>query len=108
MYGADVSGAHPDSRWQNEPGSTKANRFRVGAVADVVGRTALVTGGTRGIGAAIAKALRDADYAVAATYHGNDEAAEGFEAATGIPVFKWDVADDEACAAGVAQIAATL
>ncbi len=108
MYGADISNTHPDSRWQNEPGSAKANRFRVGAVADVVGRTALVTGGTRGIGAAIAKALRDADYAVAATYHGNDEAAEGFEAATGIPVFKWDVADDEACAAGVAQIAATL
>ena len=50
MYGADISNTHPDSRWQNEPGSTKANRFRVGAVADVVGRTALVTGGTRGIG----------------------------------------------------------
>lgn len=73
-----------------------------------MGRTALVTGSTRGIGAAIAKALRDEDYAVAATYYGNDEAAEGFKAAMGIPVFKWDVADDEACAVGVAQIAATL
>lgn len=71
---------------------------------DIMGRTALVTGGTRGIGAAIAAALRDAGYTVVASYHGNDSAAEEFRAATGIPVFKWDVADDEACAAAVAKI----
>ena len=69
-----------------------------------MGRTALVTGGTRGIGASIATALRDGGYTVAASYHGNDQAAEDFNAATGIPVFKWDVADDEACAAAVAKI----
>ncbi|HFA59338.1 MAG TPA: SDR family NAD(P)-dependent oxidoreductase, partial [Rhodospirillales bacterium] len=58
-------------------------------------RTALVTGGTRGIGAAIATALKEAGHAVAANYHGNDEAARRFRDATGIPVFKFDVADYE-------------
>ncbi len=54
-------------------------------------RVALVTGGTRGIGAAIAKALKAAGYKVAANYGGNDEAAKKFKAETGIAVYKWDV-----------------
>ena len=53
-------------------------------------RVALVTGGTRGIGAAISKALKAAGYKVAASYAGNDAAAEKFKAETGIPVYKWD------------------
>ena len=71
-------------------------------------RVALVTGGSRGIGAAIATALKEAGYRVAANYGGNDEAARAFSAETGIPVFKWDVADHGACAAGVAQVAEQL
>ena len=69
-----------------------------------MGRVALVTGGTRGIGAAIATSLKDAGYTVAVNYGGNDEAAKAFTAEHGIPAFKWDVADHEACAAGVAQV----
>jgi acetoacetyl-CoA reductase len=71
-------------------------------------RVAVVTGGTRGIGAAIAKALKSAGYKVAANYASNDEAAQKFKAATGIPVFKWDVSSYDACVAGLAQIAAEL
>jgi len=71
-------------------------------------RVAVVTGGTRGIGAAIAKALKATGCKVAAVYAGNDEAAEKFKAATGIPVFKWDVSSYDACAAGLAQVAAEL
>jgi acetoacetyl-CoA reductase len=67
-------------------------------------RVAVVTGGTRGIGAEISKALSAAGYKVAANYGGNDEAAQKFKAATGIPVFKWDVSSYEACAAGVKKI----
>ncbi len=67
-------------------------------------RVALVTGGTRGIGAAICKALQAAGYAVAANYGGNDEAAAQFKAETGIHVYKWDVSSFEACAAGVKQV----
>ncbi|MBK1624780.1 beta-ketoacyl-ACP reductase [Afifella marina] len=67
-------------------------------------RTALVTGGTRGIGAAIAKALKDAGYQVAANYCGNDEKAASFKEETDIPVFKWDVSNEEACAQGVRQV----
>jgi len=67
-------------------------------------RTALVTGGTRGIGEAISVALKGAGYQVAATYHGNDEAASAFKESTGIHVYKFDVGDFEACKAGVAQI----
>ena len=69
-----------------------------------MGRVALVTGGSRGIGAAIAIALKDAGYSVAATYAGNDEKAAAFAAETGIKTYKWNVADYEACSAGVKQI----
>jgi acetoacetyl-CoA reductase len=71
-------------------------------------RVALVTGGTRGIGAAISKALKDAGYKVAASYAGNDTAAEKFKAETGIPVYKWDVSSFDACAAGVKKVEADL
>ena len=71
-------------------------------------RVAVVTGGTRGIGAAIAKALKSAGYKVAANYGGNDEAAQKFKAETGIPVYKWDVSSYDACAAGLQQVAAEL
>ncbi len=73
-----------------------------------MGRTALVTGGSRGIGAAISAALKQAGYAVAANYAGNDEAAAKFTADTGIATYKWSVADYEACAAGIAQVEADL
>src|SRR3954454_19458882 len=71
-------------------------------------RVALVTGGTRGIGAAISKALKAAGYNVAASYAGNDTAADKFKADTGIPVYKWDVSSFEACAAGVKKVEAEL
>src|ERR1700685_1589669 len=71
-------------------------------------RVALVTGGTRGIGAAISKALKNAGYKVAASYAGNDTAAEKFKAETGIPVYKWDVSSFEACTAGVKKVEAEL
>ena len=71
-------------------------------------RVALVTGGSRGIGAAIAKALAADDCQVAATYAGNDEKAAAFTAETGIKTYKWDVADYDACAAGIVQIEADL
>ncbi|HMR30454.1 MAG TPA: acetoacetyl-CoA reductase [Geminicoccaceae bacterium] len=71
-------------------------------------RVALVTGGSRGIGAAISIALKDAGYKVAANYAGNDEAANAFSAETGIPTFKWSVADYEACAAGIKAVEAKL
>lgn len=67
-------------------------------------RTALVTGGTRGIGAAISKALKDAGYRVAANYAGNDEAAAKFTEETGVKSYKWSVADYDACASGIAQV----
>ncbi len=67
-------------------------------------RVAVVTGGTRGIGEAISKALKAAGYNVAATYAGNDEAANKFKAETGINVYKFDVSDYDACAAGIAAI----
>jgi acetoacetyl-CoA reductase len=67
-------------------------------------RTALVTGGTRGIGAAISVALKEAGYKVAANYGGNDKAAAEFKARTGIGVYKWDVGDFAACKAGLAEV----
>jgi acetoacetyl-CoA reductase len=71
-------------------------------------RIAVVTGGTRGIGGAISKALKAAGYTVAANYAGNEEAAARFKEETGIPVYKWDVSNYEACAAGLAQVEAQL
>ncbi|MGR6432830.1 acetoacetyl-CoA reductase [Rhizobium sp. PAMB 3182] len=71
-------------------------------------RVAIVTGGSRGIGAAISIALRDAGYKVAANYAGNDEAAAKFKDETGIPVFKWDVSSYESCVEGVAKVEAEL
>ncbi len=71
-------------------------------------RVALVTGGTRGIGAAISRALKEAGYTVAANYAGNDEAANAFKAETGIAVYKWSVADYDACVAGIARVEADL
>ena len=71
-------------------------------------RVAVVTGGTRGIGAAISKALKAAGYKVAANYGGNDEAANKFKAETGISVFKWDVSSHEACAAGLKKVETEL
>ncbi len=68
-------------------------------------RVALVTGGTRGIGAAIARSLAESGHQVAATFAGNREKAEAFKGETGIPVFQWDVADPAACEAGVKGVA---
>jgi len=67
-------------------------------------RVAVVTGGTRGIGAAISKALKKNGYRVAASYAGNDEAAQTFAAETGIPVYKFDVGDFEACKSSMERI----
>jgi acetoacetyl-CoA reductase len=73
-----------------------------------MGRVALVTGGSRGIGAAISKALAAAGHTVAANYAGNDEAAAAFTAETGIRTYKWNVADYDASKAGIAQVEADL
>jgi len=71
-------------------------------------RVALVTGGTRGIGAAIAKALQNTGATVAVSYAGNDAAAEAFTAETGIKAYKWSVADYDACAESIAKVEADL
>ncbi|MEL6964563.1 MAG: beta-ketoacyl-ACP reductase [Pseudomonadota bacterium] len=71
-------------------------------------RVALVTGGSRGIGAAISRGLKEAGYTVAANYAGNDQAAAAFKEETGIPVYKWSVADYDACVAGIANVEADL
>ncbi|HZH27916.1 MAG TPA: acetoacetyl-CoA reductase [Azospirillaceae bacterium] len=74
----------------------------------MTGRVAIVTGGTRGIGEAICVALKNAGYKVAANYGGNDERAREFSERTGIPSFKWDVADFNACQEGVRRVEAQL
>jgi acetoacetyl-CoA reductase len=71
-------------------------------------RVALVTGGTRGIGAAVSQALQAAGYAVAANYAGNTKAAETFSTRTGIHVHRWDIGDFDACASGVKAVEASL
>lgn len=71
-------------------------------------RVALVTGGSRGIGAAISAALKAEGYTVAATYAGNDEKATAFTAKTGIKTYKWDVSDYDACTSGITQVEADL
>ena len=73
-----------------------------------MGRVAVVTGGTRGIGEAISVALKDMGMTVAANYAGNDERAREFSERTGIKAYKWDVSDHEACQQGVAQVEADL
>src|SRR6476661_891123 len=85
--------------------SSGISGFRHGGIMD---RTAVVTGGTRGLGRAIALALRDGGCRVAATYHSDDEAARRMQEETGIAVFRWDVADFDACAAGLDQVAQAL
>ncbi|HEX9583751.1 MAG TPA: acetoacetyl-CoA reductase [Gammaproteobacteria bacterium] len=69
-----------------------------------MGRVALVTGGTRGIGQAVSIALKAAGYSVAASYAGNDDAANKFKSETGIPVYKFDVSDFDACTSAIKQI----
>src|SRR3569833_2347318 len=71
-------------------------------------RVAIVTGGTRGIGEAISLALKANGLKVAANYAGNEERAKAFGDKHGIPVFKWDVSDHEACQKGVERVAAEL
>ncbi|WP_370402628.1 acetoacetyl-CoA reductase [Sulfitobacter sp. JB4-11] len=71
-------------------------------------RVALVTGGSRGIGAAISKELKEAGYSVAATYAGNDEAAAAFTKETGIKTYKWNVADYDSSKGGIAQVESDL
>ncbi|MCP5153679.1 MAG: acetoacetyl-CoA reductase [Ectothiorhodospiraceae bacterium] len=71
-------------------------------------RVAIVTGGTRGIGEAISIALKNAGHKVAASYHGNDEAAERFRQRTGISTYRFDVSDFDACKAAVERVAADL
>jgi len=73
-----------------------------------MGRVAVVTGGTRGIGAAISIALKKAGYTVAANYGGNDEVAQKFKNETGIPVYKWDVSSFDSCAGGLQKVVADL
>ncbi len=71
-----------------------------------MGRVAIVTGGTRGIGAAICKRLQRQGHTVIANYAGNEEKARAFTAETGVPAYRWDVGDHEAAMAGCAQVAA--
>ena len=71
-------------------------------------KVALVSGGTRGIGAAISIALKAAGYRVAANFAGNEEKAKAFHEETGVPVFKWDVSNYQACVDGIAQVEAEL
>ncbi len=71
-------------------------------------RVAIVTGGTRGIGEAISVGLKSAGYKVAANYMGNDERARAFSERTGIAVYKWNVADFDACQAGVKAVETDL
>lgn len=69
-----------------------------------MGRVALVTGGTRGIGRAICEALKDAGYRAVAVYHGNAEAAHKFTEETGIPAYRWDVSNFAECQAGIDKV----
>ncbi len=71
-------------------------------------RIALVTGGTRGIGRAISLALKEAGARVAANYAANDDAANAFKDETGIPVYKFDVGDFDACKDGIAKVEADI
>jgi acetoacetyl-CoA reductase len=84
------------------------SRFDFRNEEELMARVAIVTGGTRGIGEAISIALKDMGMKVAANYAGNDERAKAFSNRTGIPTFKWDVADHDACIEGVRKVEADL
>ena len=71
-------------------------------------RVALVSGGTRGIGAAISEALIKAGYRVAATYAGDEAAAKAFREKAGAAVYRWDASDFEACSAGIREVEAAI
>jgi acetoacetyl-CoA reductase len=71
-------------------------------------RVAIVTGGTRGIGAAVSVSLKDAGYTVAANYFGNTEKADAFCKKTGIPVYRWDVSDFDECQTNLSKIVEDL
>lgn len=71
-------------------------------------KIALVTGGTRGIGSGISKALKEAGYKVAANYNKDSKTAEEFKTQTGIPAFSWDVSDYESCKKGVENVCKEL
>lgn len=73
-----------------------------------MGRVAIVTGGTRGIGEAISLALKELGFTVAANYAGNEEKARAFTERTGIAAYKWDVGDHQACLDGCEHVAADL
>lgn len=77
-------------------------------MTQVPNRVALVTGGTRGIGAATARELKAAGYRVATVYAGNDAKAAAFREATGIATYKWDVSDLNACLTGVNRVAGEI
>ena len=67
-------------------------------------RVALITGGTRGIGAAISIKLKETGYKVAAIYAGNDEAATKFSTENKIDIFKWSIGNYEECVAGIKSV----
>jgi acetoacetyl-CoA reductase len=67
-------------------------------------RVAIVTGGTRGIGRAVSEMLKDQGLTVVANYAGNEEKARAFSGETGIPAYKWDVGDHQACLEGCQQV----
>ena len=73
-----------------------------------MGRVAIVTGGTRGIGEAVSLGLQAHGFTVVANYAGNEEKAKAFTAATGIPAYKWDVGDHQACLDGCARVEAEV
>src|SRR5437762_2645264 len=71
-------------------------------------RVAIVTGGTRGIGEAVSLALKESGFTVVANFGGDEAKAAKFTAETGIPSYKWDVGDHEACLAGCAKVASEV
>jgi acetoacetyl-CoA reductase len=73
-----------------------------------MGRVALVTGASRGLGRGVAKALAEAGYTVAANYRSNDDAAASLEAESPVKTYKWDVSDNDACVEGVARVVSDL
>jgi acetoacetyl-CoA reductase len=89
-------------------GGQQPKRVGFGIEEDFMARVAIVTGGTRGIGEAISIALKGMGMQVAANYMGNEERAKAFTDRTGIPAYKWDVADHQACAEGVRKVEADL